>query len=172
MKAVDGALHERVRSEQTKPLDVAAAAEALARTPDGRKQLARLVAPHENLWRAQIAWNDAEALFRLDVAAVALVAYCFKSHRYPPSLEALGSDLLPGRFSPSEPSPGYVMSYRSTPSGAGASAYALTAAPEEKEATGNRAFCLDSTGTTRFTTDGKAPKIVGGLCDPQARLLR
>jgi hypothetical protein len=44
-------------------------------------------------------------------------------------------------------------------------------APESIWATGNRTFCVGSTGIIRTTFDGKAPAIVDGVCDPAARLV-
>lgn len=170
-KAALETLKKSVRSEQTAPVNIAEAAEALARTPEGRKQLAHLLVSREDQ-RFSLASNEAEACFRLDVTAVALAVERLEKGRYPEKLDALASDLLPGRFAPSAPTPGYVLSYRTAPAKAGPGAYALTAVPEEAKVTGNRGFCVDSTGAMRFTTDGTAPKIANGICDPQVPLLR
>lgn len=69
---------------------------------------------------------------------------------------------------PSAPPPGYVWRYHAGPAKgpAAPSTYALTAVPEEAGGTGNRGFCVDSTGAIRYTTDATAPKVVDGVCDP------
>lgn len=171
-KAALETLKKSVRSEHTAPVDIASAAEALARTPEGRKQLAHLLVSRKDQLRSSIASNEAEACFRLDVTAVALAVERLEKGRYPEKLDALASDLLPGRFAPSAPIRGYGLSYRAAPAKAGPGAYALTAVPEEAKVTGNRGLCVDSTGAMRMTTDGTAPKIVGGVCDPRARILQ
>jgi hypothetical protein len=157
-------LRKAVRSEVTRAADVAAAAEKLGSTDQGRRQLAGLWSSEKtsSLARSSVAGNEAEAQFRMAVLAVALAAHKLEHGGYPGSLAELG----PGLGDPAVR--GYVLRYH-----VGSKAYALTAAAEEPGETANRGFCVDSSGAMRFTTNGSAPKpVADGTCDAAAALLR
>ncbi len=50
--------------------------------------------------------------------------------------------------------------------------FAYVAVPMESGKTGVRGFCGDSNGRICFTTDGSAPEVTGGACDPGCQDLR
>jgi hypothetical protein len=171
-------LRKSVRREDTRAVDIADAAEKLGLTDAGRRQLANvpLSASGFAFVRSGIAGNEAEAQFRLAVLAVALAAHKLEKGGFPASLAGLAPGLLKGYLALDQPLPGYALRYHArSERRAGAptvDSYAVTAAPEEVGQTGNRGFCVDSTGAIRFSTDGSAPKIVGGICDASVPLLR
>jgi hypothetical protein len=160
-------LRRSVHGEGTRAADIAATAQAMARSAAGRRLLAVLVADAPDLHRASIAENEIDALFRIDVDTVALAVHRLEAGRYPDDIAALTPELLPARFTQT-PASGYQVTYAS----AQPISYALTAVPVKATVTGNRGFCVDSAGFTRITIDGSAPRIVNGLCDPKAALLR
>ena len=48
--------------------------------------------------------------------------------------------------------------------------YAYVAVPVTRGITGRRAFCVDATGSICYTSDGRAPSVVDGQCDPSSCL--
>jgi hypothetical protein len=166
-QAVTDALKGSVGAERTRAGAVGAASLRMAQTPQGRKELSRLLVSPPDLGRAVIAWNEGEAVTRIQVTAAALFLHRFETGDYASRLDGLPEGLLRDRFARPGVSPGYALTYVAAPG-----QFALTAHPEERTVTGHRAFCTDSTGVTRFTIDGTAPRILNGLCDPKAPLLR
>jgi len=55
---------------------------------------------------------------------------------------------------------------------AGFQSFAAVSVPRLPGETGRRAFCIDSTGTIRYTPDGKAPAVENGLCATSTPELR
>jgi type IV pilus assembly protein PilA len=73
-------------------------------------------------------------------------------------------------FYPGPPSPPPTDGSRVSPTSCDSFAY--VAVPLERNRTGVRGFCGDSTGVVFMTTDGSAPRVVDGLCDTSAAVLR
>ncbi len=68
----------------------------------------------------------------------------------------------------------YVITFHPGPkaSGTGFQTFAAVSVPRLPGETGRRAFCIDSTGTLRYTSDGKTPPVVNGLCAESTPALR
>ena len=145
-----------------------------SQTPEGRRAVASLLVRTAGLLsprqdHAVVIWNEAETQFRLGVLTVALAVHRLDHGDFPARLDDLDPALLPEHLKPSTPPPGYVMRYHPGAPADGSSSratFALTAFPEEPDETGVLGFCVDSTGASRSTTDGTAPDVVDGICDP------
>lgn len=136
-----------------------------------------------SLLRARVSANEAATIGDVRTMISAEAAYQSVSGGYygPPRCLAAPTACLPAYSGPTLLHPdlasGTVKNgYRRTfHPGPGASdnleSFAYTAVPVEPGKTGNRAFCGDASGRVRFTPQGPAPAIVGGLCDPSCQEL-
>ena len=146
-----------------------------------------------SLMRARVSANEAGTIGDIRTVMSAEAAYQSASGGYygPPQCLSAPTTCLPAYSGPtfldSQLASGTVKSgYRRTfhagpvaPAVPGPPApteslesFAYTAVPVERGKTGTRGFCGDSTGRICFTTDGSAPAVVDGACDPGCTDLR
>ena len=147
-----------------------------------------------SLLRARVSANEAATIGDIRTLISAEAAYQSASGGYYGPLECLGrpTECLPEysglAFLDTTLASGATKSgYRRTfhpgnPIAAGADGaaaparsletFAYVAVPENRGQTGVRGFCGDSSGRVCFTTDGSAPAIADGVCDPGCQDLR
>ena len=147
-----------------------------------------------SLLRARVSANEAATIGDIRTVISAEAAYQSASGGYygTPECLAAPTTCLPAYSGPTFVDPDLASAtvkngYRRTfhpgaPIAAGAGGtpapansletFAYVAVPASKNQTGVRGFCGDSSGRICFTTDGSAPAVVAGACDPGCRDLR
>jgi type IV pilus assembly protein PilA len=147
-----------------------------------------------SLLRARVSANEAATIGDIRTVISAEAAYQGASGGYYGPLECLPApaDCIPGYAGPTFLDPalasatvksGYRRTFVAGPAAAvtiggpptpprSLESFAYVAVPENRGQTGVRGFCGDSSGRICATTDGSAPEVVDGACDPECRDLR
>jgi hypothetical protein len=138
--------------------------------------------------RARVSANESATLGDIRTVISAEAAYTTANEGYYGPMDCLarpsecvptytGPPFLDATLASGASKSGYERTFHPGPAaGAGGkgsvSAFAYVAVPVKSGQTGVRGFCGDATGRICFTTDGTAPEVMDGACDPACRELR